>query len=128
MRSGARLPRALAPLLMTVLSLGLSATAASAAPTTLSWTHANPTNVTGFTVHLGQSSLNYTPELTLTFPGLQADADGVFRVTIEIEPDRLIYVAVRAFNDTGSSSYSNERTRYSATPLGVPGRPRLSSN
>ena len=108
--------------------LVLATGAASASETTLRWTHANASEIAGFTVHLGYSPAEYAPELTLTFADLSADSNGVYEVTIDIEPDRAMFVAVRAYNDTETSSYSNEQMRFDATPLGLPGRPRLASH
>ena len=115
-----------------VLAFLVAATAsmgspASAAETTLRWEHPSPTEVSGFTVHIGHASGIYEPDLTVTVDGLQPGPDGTYSVTIEVEPDRTLFVAVRAFNSGGQmSDYSNERSRYVATPLGQPGRPRLS--
>jgi hypothetical protein len=99
---------------------------ASAAETTLRWQHPDPASVSGFSVHIGHASGSYEPDLTVTLDGLQPDADGIYSVTIQVEPDRTMFVAVRAFNAAAQTSdYSNEGSRYVATPLGLPGRPRL---
>ena len=99
---------------------------ASAAETTLRWQHPSPAEVTGFTVHIGHATGIYEPDLTVTLDGLQPGPDGIYSVTIQVEPDRALFVAVRAFDGGGqTSAYSNEGNRYVATPLGRPGRPRL---
>lgn len=119
-------PTTFAPLLAAALWLCLSASAASATDTLLRWTHSAPAEVTSFSVHLGYSPRSYDEALTQTFAGLVPGADGIYRVTLDIEPDRMIYVAVRAHNGTETSVFSNERFHYLATPLGMPGRPRIS--
>ena len=102
------------------------ASPASAAETTLRWQHPSPGEVTGFTVHIGHASGIYEPDLTVMLDGLQPGPDGIYSITIDVEPDRALFVAVRAFNGSGQTSdYSNEGNRFVATPLGQPGRPRL---
>ena len=120
--------RTLTLLIGAALFLGFSASAVSAGQTTVRWTHPDSSEVTGFTVHVGYTARRYETGLTRTFASLQADQNGIYEVTIDIEPDRTIYLAIRAYNDTETSAYSNEGTRYDASPLGVPGRPRLRQN
>ncbi len=90
---------------------------------TIRWTHPNPSDVTGFTVHWGYAPGAY--ELEMNYEGNVADADGVFSLSLDLEPDRAIYIAVTASRDSETSVLANEQMIYEATPLGVPGRPRL---
>jgi hypothetical protein len=109
-----------------LLLMGLFVSSVSAAESTvLRWTHPNPSEVTGFRVSIGYASRNYVPQLEVDLTGLTANND-IYQTTIELDESQPLYVSVRAFNDDGTSAYSNERV-YSV-PLGVPGRPRLTNN
>lgn len=111
--------------ILAALLLGLCTSSVSAAESTqLHWTHPDPSELTGFLVSIGYSSRNYEPQLELEFDALTAQG-GIYTVTIELDENQPLYVAVRAVNDEGTSPYSNERVYVS--PLGVPGRPRLTN-
>jgi hypothetical protein len=102
-----------------VALLLMASTLASARTETLRWTHNDPSNVAGFSIHYGLSSANYTTVIDV--PPLQPDAQGIFTFGISVPDGATVYVAVTAYDGAGQESgYSNEGTR---PAIGKPGMP-----
>ncbi|MEN8159832.1 MAG: hypothetical protein ABFS41_07165 [Myxococcota bacterium] len=118
------------------LLLGIAAaTRAEARDLTVRWRYAAPERVAGFRLHLGPEPGRYTRTVDVGKPN--ADAEGVFRVRIEVPDDEATFVAVTAYDGRGTESpFSNETVRAAAPEraatghppgLGTPGRPQLVS-
>jgi hypothetical protein len=116
------------------LLLGIAfATRAEARDLTVRWRYAAPERVAGFRLHLGPEPGHYTRTVDVGKPNV--DADGVFRVRIEVPDDGATFVAVTAYDGHGTESpYSNETVRGAAPErtatapppaLGTPGQPQL---
>jgi hypothetical protein len=100
---------------------------------TVRWRYAAPERVAGFRLHLGPAPGQYTRTLDVGKP--RPDADGVFRVRIEVPDHEATFVAVTAYDVRGAESpHSNETVRATAPErpegaapagLGTPGRPEV---
>jgi len=120
-------------LLVVVLTLPwVAAGPAMARDITVRWRYAAPERVAGFRLHLGPAPGQYTRTVDIGKP--LPDAEGVFRVRIEVADDGATFVAVSAYDGRGGESpLSNEGVRALAPgtdpatkpALGTPGRPEL---
>jgi hypothetical protein len=110
-----------------------SADAAEARDVTVRWRYAAPERVAGFRLHLGLAPGQYTRTIDVGKP--RPDADGIFRVRIEVSDHEATFVAVTAYDGHGAESpHSNETVRATAperpegaapAALGPPGRPEV---
>ena len=106
---------------------------AEARDATVRWRYAAPERVAGFRLHLGPAPGQYTRTIDVGKP--RPDADGVFRVRIEVSDGEATFVAVTAYDGRGTESpHSNETVRATAPDrlpsagpagLGTPGRPEV---
>ena len=105
----------------------LLAGAAQARTELLRWQHPNPSEVAGFTVHVGTSTGRYGQQVDA---GLPVPQNGIYTFNLTVADTQDAYVAISARGTNGlSSPPSNERFRPApASPpppaaLGAPGRP-----
>lgn len=122
--------RALRPLLLVPLVLGLLGLAgtAEARTETLRWAHPNPGAVSGFRAYKGSASGSYTTTIELGKP--TPDASGVMSFPLTLGDAESAYIVLRAYDGSNNlSAPSNERVYAPAgsgsNPLGVPGAPTL---
>jgi hypothetical protein len=75
---------------------------------TLRWTHPASSDVTGFKVHYGPTSRNYTVTQDV---GIPAAVSGAFEYQIQVAADADVYVAITAYDPDAESFFSNESCR-----------------
>ena len=115
------------------LGLAAAAAAADARSITVRWRFAAPERAAGFRVHVGSAPGLYTRTIDVGKP--TPDAEGVYRVSIEVADDEPTFLAVSAYGERGEeSTRSNETVRApaptdgevgAAERLGTPGQPRV---
>jgi len=125
--------RCRASLGLALMLLLASVAGAEARDVTVRWRYAAPERVAGFRLHLGPAPGQYTRTVDVGKPN--PDADGVFRVRIEVSDGEPTFVAVTAYDGRGAESpLSNETVRALAAGrspsavapgLGTPGRPEV---
>lgn len=110
-----------------------AASLAEARSITVRWRYPAPARVAGFRIHLGAAPGEYTRVIDVGRP--TADAQGIYRVELEVADDGPTYLVVTAYGATGEESVRSNETLRSPTPpgddaaaglqLGTPGRPRV---
>jgi hypothetical protein len=116
--------------------MGLALAAASAADArsvTLRWRFAAPERAAGFRVHVGSAPGVYTHTIDVGKPA--PDAEGVYRVSIEVPDQEPTFLAVSAYGERGEESARSNETLRAPEPaageagarqrLGAPGKPRV---
>ena len=99
-----------------------AATAAQADTVTLRWRYAAPARVAGFRVHFGKTPGALTHRIDLH--QLRPDAAGIFRARVELPDGEPVYVAVSAYDTSGTES-PRSRPWLRTPSLGAPGRPAV---
>jgi hypothetical protein len=116
------------------LGLGLAAaSAADARSITLRWRYPAPERAAGFRVHVGSTPGVYTRTIDVGKPA--PDAEGVYRVRIDVADHEPTFLAVSAYGERGEESARSQETLRAPVPsegepgaaqrLGTPGRPRV---
>jgi len=110
-----------------------AAAPADARSISVRWRYPAPERVAGFRVHLGSAPGQYTR--TIDVGPLEADAAGIYRVSVEVADDEPTYLTVTAYGERGEeSARSNETLRApvpseasarAETQIGTPGQPRV---
>ena len=98
------------------LSMALGITLDAVAQTrteVLRWEDQSNADVTGYRVHYGPASRDYTQAEDAGIPPFVSNA---FEYEIEVDATADVWVAVTAYNANGESAYSNERCRGPAGP------------
>lgn len=90
--------------------VAICAGTASARTEVLRWTHPDSGAVASWEAHVGDSSGSY--DRIVPFSNPQVDSDGVLQMSIEVDDDAVVYIALRAIGVAGErSGLSNERER-----------------
>jgi hypothetical protein len=111
------------PISVLVLAL-LVAGPALAYKHTVRWIHPDPSQVSGFIIHVGDGPGEYSQKIMVGLP--QPDSNGIYEWTIDLPPDGASYLAVTAIGRSGlRSKKSNVRKvkRDADARLGRPGEP-----
>lgn len=78
---------------------------------TLRWTQADTSEVTGYRIHYGPASRQYTASVDAGIPPI---VSGAFEYQVQVDAIADVYFAVTAYNEDAESYYSNERCRAQA--------------
>jgi len=109
--------------LAALVATSLAAAASSGETLTLRWRHAAPDRVAGFRVHTGPAPGAYTRNLDVGKP--ERDAEGLYRVSVEVPDGEATHVAVSAYDAAGVESARSNEWERPEPALGTPGRPQV---